>query len=436
MSRKCTKITLGKTNRYIFLIIVGAILRACLTFLESKSYFFANENKHPIVYSITYSLGLCLAFILLIIYKTRNKSAKGKELEKENTINTSFITIKKDTKSFSINKSSNGSTRNQTSKKAQYFWILVISIIDYIAYVFFCIYWVTLENYLNTWAFTIVFMSIFSNKILNIKLYRHHYLCIIVIITVGISYNIIAEKFNSNNFMRDYESYLSFLFTEIIFSLVYVMYKYLIYKKYIKSYEILCIQGIIEFFFGIITFTITSCIGKIDNFSEFINDIKENKKEIAILILLIINQFFVYSIEITIVDMFSPFHVFLENILKEFILFFFMIELYKSNPKVIVLTIVCIIICLIMILIFIEIIQLNFCGLSHMTKKSIQLRATLDSEIDINDDKQGFDYEGYLLNFDNDKLIGQNIINNLNELYFIDTDSINEENGGECSNNK
>ena len=100
MSRKCTKITLGKTNRYIFLIIVGAILRACLTFLESKSYFFANENKHPIVYSITYSLGLCLAFILLIIYKTRNKSAKVKELEKENTINTSFITIKKDTKSF------------------------------------------------------------------------------------------------------------------------------------------------------------------------------------------------------------------------------------------------------------------------------------------------------------------------------------------------
>ena len=42
-----------------------------------------------------------------------------------------------------------------------------------------------------------------------------------------------------------------------------------------------------------------------------------------------------------------------------------------------------------MILVFIEIIQLNFCGLSTMTKKNIEERARLDSMlIDDNDDEE------------------------------------------------
>ena len=42
-----------------------------------------------------------------------------------------------------------------------------------------------------------------------------------------------------------------------------------------------------------------------------------------------------------------------------------------------------------MILVFIEIIQLNFCGLSTMTKKNIELRARLDAMLndDNNDDE-------------------------------------------------
>ena len=78
MSPKCTKISFGKINRYIFLILVGAIFRAFITFLEHESKNFAEENKHPIIYSMIYSLGLCLNFILLIIIKIRNKSEKEK----------------------------------------------------------------------------------------------------------------------------------------------------------------------------------------------------------------------------------------------------------------------------------------------------------------------------------------------------------------------
>ena len=83
MSRNCTKISFGKINRYIFLIFIEAIFRVFLSFLEGQSTNFDDENKLPIVYYLTYSIGLCLNFILLIILKIRNKSAKKIYIEKE-----------------------------------------------------------------------------------------------------------------------------------------------------------------------------------------------------------------------------------------------------------------------------------------------------------------------------------------------------------------
>ena len=110
------------------------------------------------------------------------------------------------------------------------------------------------------------------------------------------------------------------------------------------------------------------------------------------------------------------------NILNEFIIFFFMINRFNGDLRVILSTIVCIFICLVMILIFIEIIELNFCGLSYMTKKNIQLRADLDAILDSKDDeKGGIDYEGYLLSLKDDKL---KELNDINESNHIDRDSI------------
>ena len=83
MSKKCTKISFGKINRKIFLIFVGAIFHTILTFIEDKTTNFAAQDRHPIVYTMIYSLGLYLNFILLIILKFRNKSAKEMYIEKE-----------------------------------------------------------------------------------------------------------------------------------------------------------------------------------------------------------------------------------------------------------------------------------------------------------------------------------------------------------------
>ena len=64
-----------------------------------------------------------------------------------------------------------------------------------------------------------------------------------------------------------------------------------------------------------------------------------------------------------------------------------------------------------MVLVFIELIELNFLGLSKMTKRNIELRAKLESmeaiEYDINDfsdtdDKTDTIIEGYIIHDEND----------------------------------
>ena len=102
-----------------------------------------------------------------------------------------------------------------------------------------------------------------------------------------------------------------------------------------------------------------------------------------------------------------------------------MINRFNGDLRVILSTIVCIFICLVMILIFIEIIELNFCGLSYMTKKNIELRAEKDSMLEVKDEeKGGIDYEGYLLSLKDDKL---KELNDINEKYPMDRDSISSQ---------
>ena len=71
--RKCNYINLGKTNRYIFLILIEALLSWASDIIEKKSKFFTQKNLVSFIYSISVSLGYSLSFILFIIYKIRNK---------------------------------------------------------------------------------------------------------------------------------------------------------------------------------------------------------------------------------------------------------------------------------------------------------------------------------------------------------------------------
>ena len=380
-------ISLGKTNKFLFLILVGAILLTSLTFVESLTKFFAEENKHPVIYSMTYSLGLSLSFILLIIYKIHNKR-KNKN---------SNLLLNTQTE---LNIHNNIYSSYTISFKEKFLWLLLTSGINYFAYIFFCIYWVNFDTFLSLWGITLPVMSIFSHFILKIKLYKHHYLAIFIVVVFGFSYNIVANKFSEENIKKNYDSYLVEFMTECLISLMNVMYKYLMDRKYIITYEILFMEGLIEFFFGVITLIITTSIGAVDNFWDFIEQIDSN--EIIFLIILTLIQFLLYLVEIIIIDMFSPFHILLINIVREYIIFFIFFDTENLAASIYVTFGICI--CIFIILVFTEIIELNIFGLSKMTKKNIELRAQFDG-IDIYDDNKNekIDCKGYVFDFKDDE---------------------------------
>ena len=123
--------------------------------------------------------------------------------------------------------------------------------------------------------------------------------------------------------------------------------------------------------------------------------------------------------------MFSPFYIFL--IIFIYCVFYILLNFFSTLNEFNYLNIIIVIIIvayLFFILVFVEIIELNCFGLSYMTKKNIELRASLDTHIsDDNDDKKSnkeIPYDGYTIELKNSKIC-QIELNN------IDTNTLNED---------
>ena len=390
MSCKYKFINCGKTNRYIFSILIGAVFYAFVIVLENESTVFKDENEnnpHPIVYTLIYTFSLCLSFIFLIIYKIRTKS--------QNINNNNSITIEQNLYTRKTMKTICHQVKIVT-KKEKFLWLLLVSVIDYVAFSFNSIFWITMDNYINNWSTNFLSISLFSYFILKTKLYKHHFVCIATIVIIGLLFNIPLGVFSQEKIGNYYDYYLSFIFTGIFFNLTYALYKKMMLKKYIKSYEILFFQGIIESILGIITLIIMTKYDYIDNYWKFIE--KLDKKEIIIILLIILGRFLFHSMIMIIIDFLSPFYVFLVYVIGE--IAFFLHEM-KDYPKIIISSIIFFSVSIFTILVFIELIELNCFGLSYMTKKNIELRAKLDSDLNKNiyEDDQGIAYKGYDFDF-------------------------------------
>ena len=232
-----------------------------------------------------------------------------------------------------------------------------------------------------------MFLSLFSYKILNYKLYKHHYLCIIIISILNFII-IFIEVLLGENKLNNFLFFLKAIPVAALYSLELAFDKYLIFSKYINSYEILFFQGIIELILGVISLIIATKYDYIDNFFDFIN--KFAKKEIIILIVSILFNFTYYLLLITIIDILSPIHVLIMNYISNVIIIILLLFIGFINGLdkfVIIINSFFSFLSIILLLIFTEIIELNCFGLSYMTKRNIELRAQLDSIID-EDDKQ------------------------------------------------
>jgi cell division protein FtsL len=388
---KCKLLSFGTINKKFIIIIIQVFVNLGSNIIKRQSLFFQETNEHPIVFCVTNSLGLCLSFILLLIYKKRNKKKIRSDIEQNNLIT---LAAPNQQKVVSI------------SIIEKFLLFSLVAGIDYLSMTIAALFWSGNVNYINDWPIIIIFMALFSYLILKVKLYKHHYLSMITIIILGILYNLMMNVFTKENMSNNYQFFIAFFITEIINAFIYFLYKYYMLIKFLISFEILFYQGLIELLFGIITLIITTSIKKVDNFFTFcdaLNEDTKKPKQILLFVALIVITFLNTSLIITIIDYFSPFYIFLTNALSDFFFFFLLIEdIGKINknlptPILIILSIVFLVLCIFMILVYIEIIQLNFCGLSNMTIKNIQLRAQLDSLTDLEkseDDKRGIDTKG------------------------------------------
>ena len=106
----------------------------------------------------------------------------------------------------------------------------------------------------------------------------------------------------------------------IILALEYALYKYCMFIKYIKPYEILFFEGLIVLILSVVTLIITTKFGDIDNFWNYYENL--NSKEIIIFISSVLINFFYSILLLLIIDIFSPFYILLVDFIAEYFIIF------------------------------------------------------------------------------------------------------------------
>ena len=324
---------------------------------------------------------MSLSIILFFIFKACNKRNKNNQI----------YAIKKNAYHFI----SNTRRKKSISKFKKFLIILLISIIDFISIALEYSVILSYEMFLCSWYVNIFITSFFSYLLLKIKLYNHHYFTIIILTINCILINIFVLLVTRLG-IKEY--FLIFLYNFIAITLhclAYVIFKYFIQTTYIRSYEIMFLQGLIELILSIVIIAILMSCKIMNDFQYFYNIIIE--EELWKFILSIFIYFGYYSQLFIIIDIFSPFHIILVVSIFIIILALAESEYLYQNFGVYLLISILAFCCfsVFFILIYIEIIEINCCGLSHMTKRNIELRSKIDMALNIDEDDENDDIEIY-----------------------------------------
>ena len=164
------------------------------------------------------------------------------------------------------------------------------------------------------------------------------------------------------------------LFSSIIFAIYLINIKELMKYKYVSPYKVNFIVGIVTFPFIIIiyiTISFTS-LGNEKN-DNYVDNIIEIFKDLGIInVIRLISLPFIYGIYVLLLNKiiydFTLYHIYIPLLVEHFIENIF-IQIENENIFKIIFLIICFLIELVMILIFLEIIELNFCGLNINLKK-------------------------------------------------------------------
>ena len=337
-------IKLGTIDKNIIPILIGCAF--CFLNRILNQYDGTLLFKNAILTNIFISISKLFTVIPLIIFKIRTKRKTSMDIENvnENKIEYIYTDIKTDI----------------IQGKGKF--ILLSAFIFFVQSIFFVS---TFQIKTNAWVLEILITSLFYYLIFKKKLYKHHYLSVVLIILIGLIIDLVL-----GNLQKDIsEHYLLLLMRflrEILYSFHDVIDKYIMEKKFGSIYEIALYTGIINILLLGIFSVLDYYFFGLDDLPKYFNNF--NGTELLVIFGVMITQLGLYLCLIITNKNYTPCHLFI-------IFVFGQLAYYIDFSGISIIIIFCLILILFFSLIFNEIIEINFFGLSDNTKKNIIQRA-------------------------------------------------------------
>ena len=343
-------IGLGKIDKSLIPIIIGCAFCFLNRIINQYDGSLSLENK--IIPNIFIAFSDLLTLIPYLILKKRSKQIKDSDIQITKTYHLEYIYTNSDLEN--------------TQGKGRF--ILLSGVILFVEAIMFAS---TFKIKSNSWYLYILITSAFYYIIFKIKLFKHHYLSIIIIILSGIIIDLVLGNLQ-NDFLNHFFLLLISILRIILLSFYYVIVKYTIEKKFVSVYEIIFFIGIINFVMFIIFAIFDYFFFDIDDYEKYFTNF--NGIELLVALGVMITQLGM-DICITITDKNeSPCHIFIIFVFGQLAYYFFNLNEY------LVIVIICLILMLFFTLVFNEIIEINLWGFSLNTKRNIINRAQSDGD--------------------------------------------------------
>ena len=369
----------GKIDKNIIPLILGCVF--CLLNRILNSAFGNYLLSNVILTNIFISLANTLIIIPYLVYKLiskkidKNKKKEDKdvnnEITKKESKNSTITDQEDDDKKLEYIYNENDDIENVPGKLK---FIILIALIFFVNYYLFIL---TIDIKTNTWTMYIVFTSIFYYLIFKSKLYRHHYLCIGLILIFGIIIDIIEENLLKDANDKTANFCLSIL-RVILLSLNYVLIKYTMEKKYVSPY-------VLGMFIGIINLLLFIIFGILDHFfihiyNNYIEYFQNfNASKLLVILGLMSTQLGLYTSLFFIDKNESPCHIFIVFVFGQFGYIFWNLRFIQDGRKIAGIIILLALI-LFFSLVFNEIIELRFFGFAYNTKRNITERGAIETD--------------------------------------------------------
>ena len=328
---------------------------------------------HPLILTLFLGVAGLFSIFPLIILKHRTKSLKNLSSDELNSFIINELKLSRDVIKKQI-----------TKGKWKYIILSSTSTAAEVA-----LLTITLKVKTNLYIWNILSTSIFCKYFLKLKLYRHHYLSIVIIILTGIIGDIISE-----NIQSDISNNLLLFFIRIIREILYstheIVSKYLMEDKFCSVYELSIYSAIcIIIFMGIIS--IFEPYLHLDNFQEYFDNF-DIKELLAIFGIVIFHYGYILSTLFTNKNN-TPCHTFIIIVFGQLVN---SINFTSTSIPIVI----CLVFVLFISLIFNEIIEINCFGLSKNTRRNIVDRAeNEDLIIKKIPSLESIEDKGYLIEF-------------------------------------